>query len=576
MKLDEILQMSSNSKFSKQGISEERIHEVLPALRNVISYFREYPDVFIDFIKGEDSKFAFYPYQRIFLRVTMRHRYVYATYPRAYSKSFLGMLTLVIRCVLFPGSQLFVTTGGKDQAGSITLAKVEEICRLIPALHNEIKWERGETTTGKNNVVFKFKNGSKIDILAARESSRGQRRTGGLMEECILIDQEPLNEIIIPTTNVSRLLPDGTRDIKEVVNKSQLYVTTAGWKNSFAYAKLMELFIQSVIEPEEVMIMGGSYEVPVHQGLLEEDFIDNLKLSGTYNEDSFDREYRSIWSGDAENAFFSSDKFDKCRVLLQPEHEYSGRSSKSAFYVLGIDVGRFKCTTEVSVIKVTPQPNGSAFKSDVCLYTYEAEHFEEQAINIKKLYYKYKAHVIAIDGNGIGAGLVDFLVIKQIDPETNEELPPFGIMNDDEGKYKKQKTADTVNDAIYIIKANAPMNTEMYSYTKVQMMSGKIKFLVDESVAKTKLLNTQVGKAMSSSQRNEYLIPFVLTTHLKEQLMNLVVENDGINIILKQDTKKILKDKASAFFYGMYYIKMWEENKKRKRKFKMSDLLMMN
>ena len=59
------------------------------------------------------------------------------------------------------------------------------------------------------------------------------------MEECILIDQQALNEIIIPTTNVSRLLPDGSRDIKEVVNKSQLYVTTAGWKNSFA--KLLEV-----------------------------------------------------------------------------------------------------------------------------------------------------------------------------------------------------------------------------------------------------------------------------------------------------------------------------------------------
>ena len=29
------------------------------------------------------------------------------------------------------------------------------------------------------------------------------------MEECVLIDQTALNEIIIPTTNVNRLLPDG-------------------------------------------------------------------------------------------------------------------------------------------------------------------------------------------------------------------------------------------------------------------------------------------------------------------------------------------------------------------------------
>lgn len=57
------------------------------------------------------------------------------------------------------------------------------------------------------------------------------------MEECVLIDGDILNEVVIPTTNVDRLLPDGTRHKEEVVNKSQVYITTAGWKNSFAKLK---------------------------------------------------------------------------------------------------------------------------------------------------------------------------------------------------------------------------------------------------------------------------------------------------------------------------------------------------
>jgi hypothetical protein len=44
-----------------------------------------------------------------------------------------------------------------------------------------------------------------------------------------------------------------------------------------------------VIDPDETVIMGGTYETPVCEGLLNEDFVDQLKLSGTYNEDSFDR-----------------------------------------------------------------------------------------------------------------------------------------------------------------------------------------------------------------------------------------------------------------------------------------------
>lgn len=88
------------------------------------------------------------------------------------------MMTLMIRCVLYPNSHLFVTTGGKQQAASITIAKIQEICKLIPGLNNEINWDRGVSVKSKDNVKYVFKNGSTIDILAAKQSSRGQRRTG--------------------------------------------------------------------------------------------------------------------------------------------------------------------------------------------------------------------------------------------------------------------------------------------------------------------------------------------------------------------------------------------------------------
>ena len=234
MGLEEIIKLSIQDSNKKQGLSEQRLKAQLNNIRYLISFYRQYPDYLIDFMKGPESTFNFYFYQRIFLRVVMRHRYVYATFPRAYSKSFLSMMVLMLRCILYPGSELFVTTGGKEQAASITIAKIEQICKLIPALNNEIDWGRGVSTKSKDNVNYVFKNGSKINILAAKESSRGQRRTGGLMQECVLIDQQALNEIIIPTTNVNRLLPDGTRHSEETINKSQIYITTAGWKNSFA------------------------------------------------------------------------------------------------------------------------------------------------------------------------------------------------------------------------------------------------------------------------------------------------------------------------------------------------------
>ena len=573
MNLKQLLQLSSEREYKKQGLSQERLTENLSKLRNIIAYFRQYPDIFVDFIKGKDSTFNFLFYQRVFLRIVMRHRYVYATFPRAYSKSFLSMMALMIRCILYPNSHLFVTTGGKEQAASITIAKIQQICKLIPGLNNEINWDRGVSTKSKDNVKYVFKNGSTIDILAARPSSRGQRRTGGLMEECVLIDGDILNEVIIPTTNVDRRLSDGSRHKEENVNKSQIYITTAGWKNSFAYHKLIEILINSIIEPDEYMIMGGTYETPVISGLLDEDFVEQLRLQGTFNDESFNRQYRSIWSGDVENAFFSSEKFDKHRVLLQPQYEYSGRSSKSAYYVFGIDVGRVGCTTEICVFKVTPQAQGAAHKALVNIYTYDAEHFETQCINIKRLYYKYKPRRIAIDANGLGVGLIDYLVKSQ-DTNDGEYLPSFGVYNTDEyPEYKKFITGDTIKDILYLIKANAPINTEAYSYAQTQMFSGKIRFLIDQSLAKTKLMSTKQGQNMNADERNQYLRPFILTSILKEQMLNLVEENEGVNIILKQSNRSIRKDKFSAFIYGLYYIRYEEQLNKRKRQRNIADFL---
>ena len=60
-------------------------------MRQYFSFWREYPDIFVDFlVRGnqpedlEDETFHFYFYQRIFLRAVMRHQYVYAVFPRAW------------------------------------------------------------------------------------------------------------------------------------------------------------------------------------------------------------------------------------------------------------------------------------------------------------------------------------------------------------------------------------------------------------------------------------------------------------------------------------------------------------
>ena len=574
MALQDLLDLSQNRK--KIGLSEERIKAIIPAARQYISFWREYPDLFVDFMKGPDNTFNLFFYQRVFMRAAMRHKYVYAVFPRAYSKSFLAVMILMIRCILYPRCKLFVTSGGKEQAAGIMKEKVKEICTLIPAFEKEIDWGRGKSMEGKDYCKYVFKNGSYFDNIAARESSRGKRRHGGLIEECVGVDGTILSEVIIPTMNISRMCMDGTTQPDETLNKSQIYVTTAGWKNTYPYEKLIQLLVWQIVQPEKSFIMGGTYRIPILMKLLDKNFIKDLKMDGTFNESSFDREYESKWSGSVEDAFFNSEVFDRNRILNQPEYEASGRSSKSAYYVLSADVGRKGCDTVVCVFKVTPQPQGAAIKTLVNIYTLTDEHFEDQAIKLKKLFYKYNAQRLVIDANGLGIGLVDYMIKSQIDPDTADVFPDFGVYNDDELYYKKYRTNNTEQDAMYLVKANAPINTEAHTVARSNLSSGKVKFLIDERVAKQKLMNTKVGQNMKPEERAEYLKPFTLTSILKEEMLNLREENEGVNIILKQANRGIRKDKFSAFEYGLYYIKLEEDSKKKKRKFNVKDFMFMS
>lgn len=584
MALQDLLDIGT--KRQKIGISPERINAIKDPLRKYISFWREYPDLFVDFmVRGtrtevREGEFNFYFYQRVFLRCVMRHQYVYAVFPRAYSKSFLSVMALMIRCILYPRAKLFVTSGGKEQAAGILKDKVNEICTLIPTFNREIDWRRGKTLEGKDYCKYVFKSGSTLDNIAARESSRGKRRHGGLVEECVGVDDKVLREVIIPTMAISRRGMDGSTRAEETLNKSQVFVTTAGYKGTFPYERLIGFLVRMITQPERCIVIGGTWRLPVEVGLQSKTFIQDQKDEGTFNEASFEREYESRWTGDVEDAFFNSEMFDRGRILKQPEYEASGRTSKNQYYIISVDVGRKGCDTVACVFKVTPQPQGPSLKSLVNIFTITDEHFGDQAVALKKLYYKFRARRLIIDGNGLGIGLIDYMVKPSIDPETGDTLPDFGVyggtQEDAADEYKKYRTSECEENAVYIFKANAPVNTEAHANAQVNLSSGKVKMLIDERDAKIKLLGTKVGQNMKPEERSIYLKPFTLTSILKEEIMNLREENEGTNIILKQANKGIKKDKFSAFEYGLYYIKIEEDNKKHKKRFNAKEWMFIN
>lgn len=571
----------------KIGLSEERVRPLIPVLRQYISFWREYPDMFVDFLQtgGDPTRerpLKFYFYQRVFLRVVMRYRYVYAVFPRGYSKSFLSVMMLMIKCVLFPRSKLFVTSGGKEQSAAIIKEKVNDICTLVPAFNREIERSRSgtvviKTQESRDSVQYAFTNGSYFNNVAATERSRGMRKNGGVMEECVGIDGEILSQVIIPMMNVDRLCMNGERDPDEIVNKAQTFITTAGYKGTFSYLKLIQYLVWMITAPDKAFIMGGSWRTPVVAGLQSLEYVTDLKKDDTYNELAFDREYESRWSGTSDRGFFDGVNFDKNRVLQKAEYQVNRRGAgDNVYYIISVDVGRNRCPTVITVIKCVPQAVGTALKNIVNIYTLENTHFEEQAIFIKKLFFQYNARRVVLDGNGLGIGLLDVMVKSQDDETHDEHYPDFGVYKiianncenheKDVADYRKYATAETVNDALYVIKAGAQLNTIAHGNCQAQLNSSRLKFLIDEQTARGKLLETTMGQKMTPEQRAEYLKPYTLTSILKDEMLNLQEKNEGINIILTPSNTNIRTDKFSSLEYGLFYIRQEEENAKKKKK----------
>ena len=540
-------------------------HEEL--FRKYCDFFTAYPDIFLDLIKPSDSTFTLFFYQRIVLRALMRFKEVYVVACRAFSKSFITILALFLQCIFIPGTKRFICAPNKNQSAQIAKEKLVEIYDKFPLLRKEvIGGDISETpgNFGKDYVTIKFRNGSQFDVVGALDSQRGGRRHGGLIDEIRDHDEVALNEIVLPLMNVSRRLPDNTVNEKEV-NQQIIAMTSAGIKNSFAYDKLIDMFESAIIDPKSSFVFGCDYRVPVLHGLLDKTFINKLKMSPSYNEESFAREYMSIWSGSSNESWFNYDKLSKYRKIKNPETHFLNRPNSTQFYILSVAVGRLNDQTVVCVFRVNVV-QGKYLATLVNLYvlgrTAETKPFSVQAADLKEIIQRFNPREVVIDTNGLGVGLGDEMVRQQVG-KNGELLPAYGFINDE--NYKKTQPRDAIC-ILYGIKANGPLNSQIHGNAYSRLTGGKVRFLIKEQEAKSALLSTKAGQKMSVEQRVQRLMPHEMTTKLFEEMANLRLKRAGasLDIVLEQINSRYPKDKYSAFAYGLWRIKELEEEEYKK------------
>ena len=163
----------------------------------------------------------------------------------------------------------------------------------------------------------------------------------------------------------------------------------------------------------------------------------------------------------------------------------------------------------------------------------------------------------------IGIGVYDFIIKDQYDSELGETYRALSCCNDSEMASRcKVKDAKKV---VWSIKANAAFNTEMCLALRRGFQNGRINLLVSEFVAEENLKTSyKAYTKLSPKEQSEYKKPYVQTSFLINELINLEHTVNGTNIKLTEKTG-MRKDRYSSLGYNYWVVGQIEKKTKPKK-----------
>ena len=505
-----------------------------------VSWAKWYPDRFIELFKSEESNMQLHYDQRIFMRCDIRFQSMYGVFSRGYAKTYTEVLDDFIVAILNPNITLSVTAQTRENAAALLQDKTNEILTHYPLLENEIEYKR----FSKNDAIIKMKNGATITNLANAQTSKGRRRHRIKIEESALLNNALFEDALAPIVEVPRTTSGSLALVDpEEMNFQIHFFTTSGYRGSDEFARSVRM-VNGMRNLTGDIVLGSSWRLPCYYGRGSSK-TQILKKKRNSNPIFFAQNYEQKWVGCADNALVDVNKLMATRTLEEPVLEAQRETDE---YYIGVDVARSENTNNnqsaIVVIKVIRNPvNKRVAELQVVnvLGVTNKMNFKNQACMIKKLKNQYHAKMVIVDGNGLGSGLVDQLLLDSYDEITGNYIGCFDTINTD-----NKPENPNAEKCLFDMKAQG-YQTKVVSYFINAVDSGMLKMLI------RKQEQDFTDKEREFYDRN--VLPFVNTELLFMEIANLKLKvMSGNNLTVEKVVKKIDKDKFSALSYCIFYI----------------------
>lgn len=540
-------------------IEKDKQQKIMETVAWRAGYYRNNPHRYVIDVLGLSLKW----FQQILLWCMMHYNFVMYLAARGQGKTYLTALFCCVRCILFPGTKIVVSSGTLKQANEVLLKIQDDFMKQSSILRSEIE----KCNIGQNDASIYFKNGSWIKTRTSSENSRSARANCIVVDEFRMVDETVINTVLrkfLTSPRQPKYLQKPEYAHMQERNK-EIYMSSAYFKSSWAYKKAQSYTLNFFDDTKKYFICGLPYQVSVREGLLSRSQLEDEMSEADYNELVQQMEMECLWFGDTDGSLFKFDELTARRRLRKAFPPLSFCNDKITIpkltttgkRILSIDVALMQSTkkkkNDASAIFINDliQVNDTAYQSNfVYGETFEGLKTDELGMIVMKYFYEYQCTDLVLDTNGIGLGVYDFITKDQVCQENGKRYQAMTCINDKD-MAERCKVRDA-NKVVWSVKANANFNNEICVLLRNGIQNGKINFLIPEQDADSSLKETYKGYfKMSPTEQAKLKMSYIQTTFAVYELVKLDHEVKNGNIKVKE-VEGMRKDRYSSIAYSYW------------------------
>ena len=554
------------------------------------TFYRRNIDIYIE----ERLRVNLKPFQRIMIYLMNISQLWFGIASRGISKTFTVGLFAVAKCMLYPYTEVVITASTVDQGAKMVRAKIqgEIIGKLSPILKYLYDQGQIKINVGKDSVQVKFEfNHSMIQVLPPLDSSRGERATLIIYEECRLLKRGDVESIFTPMKHPRQpeyLQKDEFNINPQLLEEAtEIYITSARFKVEWFWTKFKEVLKESYVDTRNTYsVFAADIFTAIKYGLKTEN--DWYMIQRTTNDLDRRMEYLNEMVGEVEDAYFTFDLFRKCQTLIKAFRpptiqeimdgiDLNNRKKGSREYrILSIDFafantvkGGEKNDNTIIECIAGQYNRGHITRKAEYLETIAGGESETALRRIRELFWDYQADYIILDLRSGGEVMYNDLTKEYYHPNrSGQDWNEHGFTVLDDMKLQllsENKIEDLRNrtvdpeaiPCIIPIQGTPDLNSTMWQKLRRSMVDNELKLLQDDAEHQADLEKHAWYLKLDSVERMKHNLPFVQNTLLVNEGINLKPEWREGKIKLKEP-RNCTKDRMVALSYGNYWFSILE------------------